>query len=219
MDIFITKRSNRIVIASAPSAIITLLILAIVTPSSIAASPAAAITTTTTTSTTTTATANNDITTTSSSALKLSPKPIYQDQVRQVSETPINQTSSLSAVSGNGTLTLPNTAETIRTTSRGNLIVSMEGTVPAAAGKQTVITEDGSENATATLYEIARFNMQDGTGKGLAIAIVHTNSTGKLAPLNGMVLAGQEEFYADGSRLVKMWEWESGIPLPLLPPA
>ena len=95
----------------------------------------------------------------------------------------------------------------------------MEGTVPAAAGKQIVSTEDGRENATATLYEIARFNMQDGTGKGLAIAIVHTNSTGKLAPLNGMVLAGQEEFHADGSRLVNMWEWKRGIRLPLLPPA
>ena len=34
-----------------------------------------------------------------------------------------------------------------------------------------------------------------------------------LAPLNGMILAGQEEFRADGSRLVTMWEWESGIPL------
>jgi hypothetical protein len=55
--------------------------------------------------------------------------------------------------------------------------------------------------------------MQDGTGKGIAIAVVHTNSTGMLAPLNGMILAGQEEFRADGSRLVTMWEWESRIPL------
>jgi hypothetical protein len=77
-----------------------------------------------------------------------------------------------------------------------------------------VMTEDVSESATATLYEIARFNMQDGTGKGIAIAVVHTNSTEMLVPLNGMILAGQEEFRADGSRLVTMWEWESGIPLP-----
>ena len=48
----------------------------------------------------------------------------------------------------------------------------------------------------------------------MAIAVVHTNSTGKLAPLNGMILAGQEEFLPDGSRLVTMWEWQSGIPLP-----
>ncbi len=160
---------------------------------------------------TTTTTSN---TTTSSSEIELSPQPIYQDQVRQVSETPINQTHMLSTVAGNGTLTLPNTTEPIRTNSSGNLIVSLEGTAATAAGEQIVITEDGSESATATLYEIARFNMQDGTGKGIAIAVVHTNSTGMLAQLNGMILAGQEEFRADGSRLVTMWEWESGIPIP-----
>jgi hypothetical protein len=43
--------------------------------------------------------------------------------------------------------------------------------------------------------------------------VIRTNFTGKLTPLNGMILAGQEEFQADGSRLVTMWEWESGIPL------
>jgi hypothetical protein len=153
-------------------------------------------------------------TTTATSEIDLSPQPIYQDQVRGVSETQINQTHTLSTVSGNGTLSLPSSTEPIRTTSSGNLIVSLEGTVATAAGEQIVITEDGSENATATLYEIARFNMQDGTGRGIAIAVVHTNSTGLLAPLDGMILAGQEEFRADGSRLVTMWEWESGIPLP-----
>jgi hypothetical protein len=164
--------------------------------------------------TTLTPTPNNyTVTTTAASEIDLSPQPVYQDQVRGVSETQINQTHTLSTVSGNGTLTLPNTTESIRTTSSGNLIVSLEGITTAAAGEQIVMTEDGSESATATLYEIARFNMQDGTGKGIAIAVVHTNSTGMLAPLNGMILAGQEEFRADGSRLVTMWEWKSGIPL------
>jgi hypothetical protein len=155
----------------------------------------------------------NVTTTAATSEIDLSPQPVYQDQVRGVSETQINQTHTLSTVAGNGTLTLPNTTDSIRTTSSGNLIVSLEGTTAAAAGEQIVMTEDGSESATATLYEIARFNMQDGTGKGIAIAVVHTNSTGMLAPLNGMILAGQEEFRADGSRFVTMWEWESGIPL------
>ena len=163
--------------------------------------------------TTLTPTPNNTIPTTATSEIELSPQPVYQDEVRGLSEIPINQTHTLSTVAGNGILTLPNTTEHIRTTSSGNLIVSLKGTAAAAAGEQIVITEDGSESATATLYEIARFNMQDGTGKGIAIAVVHTNSTGMLAPLNGMILAGQEEFRADGSRLVTMWEWESGIPL------
>jgi hypothetical protein len=197
----INKKNNSYLIAASLASLFTLSI--IIAASSMAAAPAAATTTTMITNTTTP----------SSSAIELSSQPVYQDQIRGVSETPINQTHTLSTVAGNGTLTLPNTTEPIRTTSSGNLIVSLEGSVATAAGEQIVITEDGSENATATLYEIARFNMQDGTGKGIAIAVVHTNSTGMLAPLNGMILAGQEEFRADGSRLVTMWEWESGIPL------
>jgi hypothetical protein len=74
--------------------------------------------------------------------------------------------------------------------------------------------EDGSENATATSYEIARSNKEEGIGKGIAIAIIHTNSTGRLAPLDGMILAGQEEFQPDGRALITFWEWQSGIPLP-----
>jgi hypothetical protein len=74
--------------------------------------------------------------------------------------------------------------------------------------------EDGSENATATSYEIARFNKEERIGKGLAIAIIHTNSTGRLAPLDSMILAGQEEFQPDGRALLTFWEWQSGILLP-----
>jgi hypothetical protein len=199
----INMKYNRYIMAAFGAILVTLTL--IVTPT-MGGIPVAA--------TTVSAITISDTATSTSSQIELSQQPIYQDQVRQVSETPINQTHIQSVVAGNGTLTLPNTTEPIRTTSSGNLIVSLEGTAPTAAGEQIVMTEDGSENATATLYEIARFNMQDGTGKGIAIAVVHTNSTGMLAPLNGMILAGQEDFRADGSRLVTMWEWESGIPLP-----
>ncbi|MGH9927363.1 MAG: hypothetical protein ACRD5B_18505, partial [Nitrososphaeraceae archaeon] len=112
---------------------------------------------------------------------------------------------------GNGTLSLPNGTEPIRITSTGSGIASMIGTF---AGKEILTTEDGSENATATSYEIARSNKEEGIGKGIAIAIIHTNSTGRLAPLDGMILAGQEEFQPDGRALITFWEWQSGIPLP-----
>jgi hypothetical protein len=105
---------------------------------------------------------------------------------------------------------LPNSTETIRTTSTGSGIVSILGTF---AGMEILTTEDGTENATATSYEIARSNKEEGIGKGMAIAIIHTNSTGKLAPLDGMILAGQEEFQPDGRPLLTFWEWQSGIPL------
>ena len=88
---------------------------------------------------------------------------------------------------GNGTLTLPNSTENIRTTSTGSGIVSIFSTF---AGKEILTTEDGSENATAISYEIARSNKEQGIGKGISLAVVHTNSTGRLAPLDGMILVG-----------------------------
>jgi hypothetical protein len=153
--------------------------------------------------------ARNTTTSAASSEIELSPQPIYQEHVRDVSETLINQTHAQLVVEGNGTLTLPNGTETIKTTSAGSGIVSIFSTF---AGKEVISTEDGSENATATSYEIARSNKEQGIGKGIAIAIIHTNSTGRLAPLDGMILVGQEEFQPDGQALLTYWEWQSGIP-------
>jgi hypothetical protein len=163
---------------------------------------------------TTTETGSNTTTTTTTSSfsdIELSPQPIYQEHVRDVSETMINQTHAHLIVEGNGTLTLPNSTESIRTTSTGSGIVSIIGTF---VGKEILTTEDGSENATAISYEIARSNKEEGIGKGIAIAIIHTNSTGRLAPLDGMILVGLEEFQPDGRPLVTYREWQSGIPLP-----
>jgi hypothetical protein len=147
----------------------------------------------------------------SQSGIELSSQPVYQEHVRDVSETLINQTHAELVVEGNGTLTLPNSTETIRTTSTGSGIISIFSTF---AGKVILTTEDGRENATAISYEIARSNKEQGIGKGIAIAIIHTNSTGRLAPLDGMILVGQEEFQPDGRALLTYWEWQSGIPLP-----
>jgi hypothetical protein len=148
-------------------------------------------------------------TTTASSGIELSPQPVYQEHVRDVSETLINQTHAQLVVEGNGTLILPNGTETIRTTSTGSGIVSIIGTF---VGKEILTTEDGSERATATSYEIARSNKAEGIGKGIAVAIIHTNSTGRLAPLDGMILVGLEEIQPDGRPLLTFWEWQSGIP-------
>src|SRR5215210_7781787 len=166
--------------------------------SSMATTPAAATTT------------NNTITTitpTPSSGIELSPQTVYQEQVRDQGEIPINQTHIQLSFSGNGTLNLPNGTETIRTTSTGSGIVSMMGTF---AGKEILTTEDGSENATVTFYEIVRFGEQE--GRGIAIATVHTNSTGILAPLDGMILIGVDELPSEANSMVTLWEWQSGIP-------
>ena len=155
-------------------------------------------------------TPSNNTTTSSSSGIELTPQPFYQEQEKLESQIPLNQTHLQVIVSGNGTLTLPNGTETIRITSTKSGIVSMmEG---AFAGKEILTTEDGSENATATVYEIVRFNMQNGEGRGIAIAYIHTDSTGSLAPLEGMILTGIDELHPDGSGMLTLWEWQSGVP-------
>lgn len=150
--------------------------------------------------------------TATSSGINLSPQPVYQEHEKLESQTPINETHFEVVLSGNATLTLPNGTETITTTStRTGLVRMIDGSF---SGKQVLTTEDGSESATATFYEIARFNMQSGEGRGIAIAVFDTNSTGRLAALKGIILTGIDELHPDETGLVTLWEWQSGIPLP-----
>jgi hypothetical protein len=79
-------------------------------------------------------TAGNTTTTTISSGIELSPQPIYQRQPSTSGVTPINQTHIGSTFSANGTLTLPNTTETINTTSNGSSLTSL--TTQSAIGRR-----------------------------------------------------------------------------------
>ena len=154
-------------------------------------------------STTATTTSN------ASSGIQLSPQPIWQERATTVSMTPINQTHMIAAYSGNGTFTLPNTTETINFTANGSALVSL--TMHTVQAKETLVTEQG-ETATATLYEIAKFNPATaGEGKGLTMAVINTNSTGTLAPLNGTVVIGISDMQPNVETSVTLWEWESGI--------
>ena len=206
MDL-INKKNNSYVIAAASVA--TLLTFAIVSAavSNIANTniPASATTITTTTT-------SNATTSTSPSEIELSPEPVHQEQQTLVSENPINQTHTQFTFSGKmQILNLPNGTEPISITSTGSVIGAMDGT---AVGEEVLTTEDGTESATAKFYSIGRFNMEDGSGKSILIALVHTNSTGQLAPLNGAIVAGEIEFLPVGTSLITLWEWQSGIPLP-----
>ncbi len=167
----------------------------------------------------TTSTATAPLSSSSAVGLELSPQPIYQEVSRDIGENPINDTHVETTFAASGNLTLPNatTGEPIRTTSRGSVLISFVDAT--AIGEQVITTtegEEGGETAVAKFFGVARFNMeQEGTGRGIIIAVVHTNSTGMLAPLNGMILAGDVEFDAEGTSTTTLWEWQgSGIPLP-----
>src|SRR5918995_871955 len=148
-----------------------------------------------------------------SSGIGLSPQPIYQERIRTINETTINQTHLSITYSGNGTLTLPNnnnTAATINTTSNGSALVSLM--TQFAQGQEIFRTEENGEAATATFSEIVQVNpATGGQNKAIVIAVIHTNSTGILAPLNDMIVAGIHDFQPDGDTLITLWRWESGL--------
>jgi hypothetical protein len=150
-------------------------------------------------------------TTTSSSGIELSPQPVLQLRASTTGVTPINQTHIGSTFSANGTLTLPNTTETINITTNGSALTSLA--TQSAIGTETIMTEDG-ETAIATFYEIVELTPTGG-GNGIAIAVLHTNSTGRLAPLDGMILAATDYMQPLGEAVTTFWEW---VPSPPLPP-
>jgi hypothetical protein len=78
-------------------------------------------------------------TTASSSGIELSPQPVYQRRPSTTGVTPVNQTYIHSTFSSNGTLTLPNTTETINTTSNGSALTSL--TTQYAITKETIISQ------------------------------------------------------------------------------
>ena len=197
------EKKNNILAISAT--IFTLAIIAVAL-SMVSSTPVAA--TTGNTTATTSSSTMNTTTPLTSSAIELSPNPIQQERITTTSQTPINQTHMSITYSGNGTLTLPNTSETINITTNGSGIVSLMD--QSVYGKETIRTEDG-QTATATFYEIVKLDPTTGAGKGITMGVMHTDSTGTLAPLNGTILVGTDDIQPNGQEVITIWEWESGI--------
>jgi hypothetical protein len=199
---YLNKNNNNHIIASA---MVTIFILAIIFASIMITTPVAASTNDNNTTTTTT---TRTTTSSPSSGIELSPQPVYQRQPSTSGVTPINQTHIGSTFSANGTLTLPNTTETINVTSKGSSLTSLR--TQSAIGTEIIMTEDG-ETVTATFYEILEFPPGTGGANGIAIAVLHTNSTGRLAPLNGTIVVGTDYLYPISEGFTTYWEW---VPLP-----
>ena len=158
----------------------------------------------------TTTTISNSTTNTTSSGIDLSQQPVLQERTKTVSETPINYAHMSITFTGNGTLTLPiNNIDTIvNFTSNGSALISL--VTQSAQGTETLRTENG-ETAIMTFYEIAKFNPATREGEGIIIAELHTNPTGTLASLSGMILTGIDDIPPNGESNVTLWEWESRI--------
>jgi len=168
---------------------------------------------TATTEPTTAATTDGDTNTTaisttplSSSEIHLSPQPIWEERVRNTGETPFNQTHSIISFFGNGTLTVPDTGETIDVTNNGTAILSsVTGT---SYGRESFIAEDGDSTAI-TFYEIGKEDPATLQTRGITTAMFDSNGTGTLAPFNGMIVVGlREEPPNEEGVTMTLWKWE-----------
>ena len=134
-------------------------------------------------------------------AITLAEKPFLIEHGRTVAATPINQTHMQISLVGNGTITLPNSTETVMTKDTGNAIARLTPTGNIVHGQIHVGTKDGSENATVFFTEIGQ------GGKGVGVAYFSTNSTGKLAFLDNMIAVIEDEIQPNGNTLITAWEW------------
>ena len=134
-------------------------------------------------------------------AITLAERPFLSEHGRTVAATPINQTHMQISLVGNGTITLPNSTETVMTKDTGNAIARLTPTGNIVHGQIHVGTEDGSENATVFFTEIGQGE------KGVGVAYFSTNSTGKLAFLDNMIAVIEDEIQPYGDTLITAWEW------------
>src|SRR5215207_4219062 len=135
------------------------------------------------------------------SAIIIAEKPFLVEHGKTVAATPINQTHIQISLAGNGTITPPNSTETVKTKDIGNAIARLTPTGNIAQGQIHISTEDGSENATVFFTEIGQ------NEKGIGVAYFTTNSTGKLAFLDNMVSVIQDELQPNGDTMITAWEW------------
>ena len=145
----------------------------------------------------------------SSSEIHLSPQPIWEERVRNTGETPFNQTHSIISFFGNGTLTVPDTGETIDVTNNGTAILSsVTGT---SFGRESFIAENGDSTAI-TFYEIVKDDPETLQTRGITTAVFDSNGTGTLAPFNGMIVIGlREEPPNEEGVTMTLWKWEDEI--------
>jgi hypothetical protein len=167
----------------------------------------AGVTTTTTNDTTTAATSTPS---SSSLGLEFLPQPIWEEEASNTGVTPINETHTLIAFVGNGTLTVPDTGETIPMTNNGNALVS--SVTGSAYGRENVFSEVDDDTTAITFYEIVEGDPETLETRGVIIAVFDRSATGSLAPFNGMITVGihDEQPNAEAATTT-LWEWESGI--------
>jgi hypothetical protein len=132
-------------------------------------------------------------------------------EFEETNVNPINATYIETSTVNNVTLILPDGNATITATEIANVTVTiLPNGLAIDKGQSHIVIEgdDGAEQeiATTTFVDLARLN-PDGSGSGTGIVFFSTNSTGRLAFLDGMVGINDSEF-APGEGTIRVWEWK-----------
>jgi hypothetical protein len=155
-----------------------------------------------------TTTMNNTLSS-SSSEIHLSPQPIWEERVENTGETYFNQTHSIITFFGNGTLTVPDTGETIEVSNNGTAISS--SVTGISFGRSSFFSEDGDSTAI-TFYEIVKDDPSTLQTRAITTAVFDSNGTGSLAPFNGMIVVGLHEQQPNEEGVTRtLWKWEDEI--------
>ena len=122
------------------------------------------------------------------------------------------------AFEGNGTLTVPDTGQTINMTNNGTAIASF---VPQANntvisyGRGNIFSVDDGDTSANTFSDIVQYDPTTLQGRGLVTALFDNNATASLAAFNGMLVVGtHEEDPSAQTVTIRLWEWEAGISIP-----
>jgi len=109
---------------------------------------------------------------------------------------------------------VPDTGEIINMTNNGYGIMYPILGDPATfsiSGREAVYSEDG-DTLVMTYHEFIRRDSANPDGKGIIIAVFDRNSTGVLAPFNGMLMVGTHDEPLNEQRAnVTLWEWQGGM--------
>jgi hypothetical protein len=144
-----------------------------------------------------------------SSEIHLSPQPIWEERVEDTGETYFNQTHSIITFFGNGTLTVPDSGETIDVSNNGTAISS--SVTGISFGRESFFSEDGDSTAI-TFYEIVKDDPSTLQTRAITTAVFDSNGTGSLAPFNGMIVVGLHEQQPNEEGVTRtLWKWEDEI--------
>jgi hypothetical protein len=129
--------------------------------------------------------------------------PFYSENVTREGASYLSGRFSIGILSGEGVLRLPNSTGLLNFTSTGNEVT--DAATSAVVSNETLTAESGTESAKVSMFQIAHYRSDDGIQRNAVIAIFATNSTGALAPLDGMIGIGESELAEGGDVQISLY--------------